>query len=79
VFGEANDGVVPLSSQLNATGSVLTSIPGGVSANTFQGAIHSPGLEALDFSPPTEVSTASGVPDAVVNLLNEATNGPDFH
>ncbi len=79
VFGEANDGVVPLSSQLNATGSVLTSIPGGVSANTFQGAIHSPGFEALDFSPPTEVSTASGVPDAVVNLLNEATNGPDFH
>jgi pimeloyl-ACP methyl ester carboxylesterase len=69
--GEANDGVVPLSSQLNATGST--------SANTLPGVIHSPGFEALNFSPPTEVSPQSGIPDAVVNLLNEATNGPDFH
>ncbi len=78
--GEANDGVVPLSSQLNATGSLLSgSGSGGPSANTFQGVIHSPGFEALNFSPPVELSGSGGIPDAIVNLLNEATNGADFH
>jgi pimeloyl-ACP methyl ester carboxylesterase len=78
VFGFAfNDGVVPLSSQLNGTGS-LVSASGNMSANTFQGVIHSPGFEDLDFSPPTETSPQSGIPDAVINLLNEASNGPDF-
>jgi hypothetical protein len=68
--GQANDGVVPVSSQLNTTGST--------GANTFQGVIHSPGIETLNFAPPSEVDPQSGIPDAVVNLLNEATNGPDF-
>jgi pimeloyl-ACP methyl ester carboxylesterase len=71
VFSAANDAVVPLSSQLNNTTSTPT--------NTFQGVIHSPGIEILNFSPPSEVDSQSGIPDAVVNLLNEATNGPDFH
>jgi len=69
--GEANDGVVALSSQLNSTSSTST--------NTFPGVIHSPGFEALDFSPPTEISREGGIPDAVINLLNESINGPDFH
>jgi hypothetical protein len=76
--GEANDGVVPITSQLNQTGSLLQAA-GGQSANTFQGIIHSPGFEALNFSPPTEVGPQNSIADAVVNLLNEATNGPDFH
>jgi len=36
------------------------------------------GFEALNFSPPSEVYTSSGIPDEVINLLNEAVNGPDF-
>ena len=50
----------------------------GQPPNTFPGAIHSPGFEALDFSPPTEVSPQSGIPDAVINLLNESITGADF-
>lgn len=69
--GAANDGVVPVSSQLNNTTSTTT--------NTFQGVIHSPGIEQLNFAAPSEVNPQSGIPDAVVNLLNEATNGSDFH
>jgi hypothetical protein len=68
--GEANDGVVPLSSQLNARGST--------GSNTFQGAIHSPGIEVLNFSPPSEVDPQSLIPDEVIYLLNETTTGPDF-
>jgi PGAP1-like protein len=68
---QANDGVVPVTSQLNTTSSTA--------ANTFPGVIHSPGIETLNFFGPSEVDSQSGIPDAVVNLLNEATNGPDFH
>jgi hypothetical protein len=44
----------------------------------FPGVMHSPGLEGLNFSPPTEVDPASGIPDEVINLLNEQITGPDF-
>jgi hypothetical protein len=43
------------------------------------GVIHSPGIELLGFNPPSELDSSSGIPDAVVNLLNEAINGADFH
>jgi hypothetical protein len=72
----ANDGMVPVTSQLNtgqANGTTSTT------ANTLSGVIHSPGIELLGFNPPSEVDPSSGIPDAVVNLLNEATNGTDFH
>lgn len=68
--GAANDAIVPVSSQLNGKGST--------GANTFQGVIHSPGIEVLNFAPPSEVDPSSGIPDAVINLLNESTTGPDF-
>ena len=71
VFSAANDGIVPVSSQLNGTTSATT--------NTFQGVIHSPGIEILNFTAPTELDSQSGIPDAVVGLLNEDVNGPDFH
>jgi hypothetical protein len=69
--GQANDGVVTVNSQLNTTTSTAT--------NTFQGVIHSPGIETLNFAAPSEVDPQSGIPDAVVNLLNEPIDGPDFH
>ncbi|HZR28358.1 MAG TPA: hypothetical protein VFA71_06225 [Terriglobales bacterium] len=66
--GAANDGIVPLTSQVNGTTSTLI----------FSGIIHSPGIESLNFNPPTEVDSASGIPDEVINLLNEPINGADF-
>ena len=66
--GAANDGIVLVTSQLNGMPSTLT----------FSGVIHSPGFERLNFSPPAEVDSASGIPDAVVNLLNESVYGADF-
>jgi len=66
--GAANDGIVPLTSQVNGTTSTLI----------FSGVIHSPGIESLDFMPPAEVDPASGIPDEVINLLNEPISGPDF-
>jgi pimeloyl-ACP methyl ester carboxylesterase len=72
----ANDGIVPVTSQLNtgqANGTTSTT------ANTLSGVIHSPGIEPLGFNPPSELDASSGIPDAVVNLLNEATNGADFY
>ena len=71
--GVANDGIVPVTSQLNSP--IVTSS----AANTFPGVIHSPGILDLGFSPPSELDPSSGIPDAVVNLLNEAPNGSDFH
>jgi pimeloyl-ACP methyl ester carboxylesterase len=78
VFGEAampnalNDGIVPLNSQLNGFGSVTN-------GNTLLGVIHSPSIANLGFSPPSELDSASGIPDLVINLLNEPRNGSDFH
>jgi len=69
LFGEANDGIVPLGSQLNATSNLLL---------TFSGVIHSPGIEALGFNSPSELDSASGIPDKIMDLLNEATDSVDF-
>lgn len=75
VFGDvANDGLVPVYSQLNYTSSSM-----GTGGNTYTGVIHTSMLTALGFAVPSELDSGSGIPDAVVNLLNEATNGPDFH
>ncbi len=69
VFNNAgNDGIVPLTSQLNGKSSTLVHL----------GVIHSPGLKGLDFDPPTELDLGSGIPGDLINLLNEAINGPDF-
>jgi len=70
VFGQDNDAVVPLSSQLNST----TLRP----QTLIIGAIHSAGMKALNFNGPTELESQSGIPDVIVNLLNEPLNGGDF-
>jgi hypothetical protein len=69
VFGlSANDGVVPLTSQVNMT-------TGGI---TFSGYVHSPGLiEGLDFVGPSLLDEGV-VPTAAVDLLNEPKTGSDF-
>jgi len=69
--GSPNDGIVPVVSQLNNTNNA--------GALVFIGFIHSPGMETLDFVGPSEVDSASGIPDEVINLLDEATNGSDFN
>jgi len=71
VFGQYNDAVVPLLSQLNGG-------TAGPNTPTLMGVIHSPGLEALNFLPPTELDQGSGVPAQVIYLLNEPPNGSDF-
>jgi hypothetical protein len=69
VFGGLeNDGIVTLASQLNGKSSTLV----------HSGVVHSPGLTALDFNPPTELDTGSGIPGDLINLLNEDIGGPDF-
>jgi|HubBroStandDraft_5_1064220.scaffolds.fasta_scaffold1052258_1 hypothetical protein len=68
---ELNDGIVPVASQLNDTSEIS-----GLFA--FPGVIHSPGIEALGFSGPSELDSASGIPDFVIDLLNESTNGAAF-
>jgi hypothetical protein len=35
-------------------------------------------MEGLNFNGPTELDVSSDVPGAVINLLNEPINGPDF-
>jgi hypothetical protein len=68
-FGEANDGIVPVSSQF-----------GGVSSTLLKtGIIHSPGIERLNFLGPSGLDAGSGVPDLVIDLLNEPITGSDFH
>lgn len=66
--GTPNDGIVTVASQLN----------GSASALTFPGVIHSAGIESLNFLAPAELDTGSGIPDEVINLLNEPTSGSDF-
>ena len=66
--GAPNDAIVPLTSQLSGESSALV----------FPGVIHSRGIEDLDFIGPSEVDSGSGIPDEVINLLNEQTTGSDF-
>jgi hypothetical protein len=67
--GEANDGIVPVSSQLSGLSSALLKI----------GVIHSPGTEQLNLRGPSELDYGSGIPDQVIDLLNEPVTGSDFH
>lgn len=69
-FGQANDAVVPLNSQLN----------GGSLGVTADGVIHSWGLEKLGFYGPIELVSdpANSIPTGVINLLNERLDGPDY-
>jgi triacylglycerol esterase/lipase EstA (alpha/beta hydrolase family) len=72
VFNSAlNDAIVPATSQLNGTTTqtLLFYSPG---------VIHSHELVILDFLLPSELDSLSGVPDAIVDLLNEPTDGNDF-
>lgn len=71
VFGQNNDAVVPIISQLNG-GSVGPNVP------TQPGLIHSVGMETLDFSPPTELFSGSAFVSQVITLLNEQPDGCDF-
>lgn len=66
--GAPSDGIVTVASQLNGSASTLT----------YPGVIHSAGLENLNFLAPAELDTGSGIPDEVVNLLNEPVTGNDF-
>jgi hypothetical protein len=70
-FGnQANDGIVPLASQLNN--------PNPNSLFVFKG-VHSPGTESLGLLPPSELDADSLTPDQVVDLLNQRTdNSPWF-
>jgi pimeloyl-ACP methyl ester carboxylesterase len=71
--GSANDGVVPLTSQLNGAATGGTPGGGGPVANI----IHSDSLSQLDFIGFSELNSGSMAAYAV-DLLNEAKNGPDF-
>jgi hypothetical protein len=42
------------------------------------GVIHSHGVERLNFTSPTTLDPASGIPDEVIKLPNEPIAGPDF-
>lgn len=68
IFGQPSDSVVPLASELN-----------GGSGTPFDGVIHSAGMERLNFNGPTELDGNSNIPSRVIDLLNEASNGSDFH
>jgi len=68
VFGQASDAIVPQTSQL-----------GGGSGLLFSGVIHSGGAVALSFKGPTELDEASQISAKVIDLLNERSNGSDFH
>ena len=72
--GSANDGLVTITSQLRGEPSIT-----GSGGNTYVGSIHTSALKALGFGVPSELDLESGIPDAVMNLLDEATNGSDFH
>jgi hypothetical protein len=76
VFGEANDAIVGLSSQLNN----LSADPGQLFTNdgSGRGFVHSPGTERLGFLGPS-VLDPSAVPSQVINLLNTPISSQVFH
>ncbi len=84
-FGEANDGVVGLSSQLAGFGAP----PANGNPNPVTGLIHSSSLDRLGFTPPGELdsatdasgnpTSAAGIQALVIQFLNEAPSGQDFH
>ena len=68
IFGQNNDTIVPQDSALNN----LTGLE-------YSGVIHTAGLETLDFNGPSVLDAASNISSEVINLLNEAPTGIDFH
>jgi pimeloyl-ACP methyl ester carboxylesterase len=76
VFGEANDAIVGLSSQLNN----LSADPGQLFTNdgSGRGFVHSAGTERLGFLGPS-VLDPSAVPNQVINLLNTPISSQVFH
>ena len=68
VYGQGNDTIVPLDSALNN----LTGLQ-------YSGVIHTAALETLDFNGPSVLDPASNISSEVINLLNEAPTGTDFH
>ncbi len=68
IYGQANDTIVPLDSALNN----LTGLQ-------YSGVIHTAALETLDFDGPSVLDPASTISTEVINLLNEAPTGTDFH
>jgi hypothetical protein len=71
VFGGVDsDAVVPVSSQQNGCEVNLLPLPG---------VVHSPGMvTGLGFHGPSELDSASGVPNLVLTLLNDSPGGTDF-
>lgn len=67
VFGQANDAIVPQTSQLD-----------GGNGQVVAGVIHSGGVANLSFKGPDELDGGSGIPAKVVDLLNERLDGTDF-
>ncbi|MFZ0038284.1 MAG: hypothetical protein WAK91_12725 [Candidatus Acidiferrales bacterium] len=68
VYGENNDTIVPINSALNLLAGLQ-----------YSGVIHTAALETLDFNGPSVLDPASNISTEVINLLNEAPNGTDFH
>jgi hypothetical protein len=68
IYGQDNDAMVPEISVLNK-----------LTGQEFTGVIHSSGLETLDFNGPSVLDPASTISNEVINLLNEAPTGSDFH
>jgi pimeloyl-ACP methyl ester carboxylesterase len=68
IYGQGNDTIVPLDSALNN----LTGLQ-------YSGVIHTAALETLDFDGPSVLDPASNISSEVINLLNEAPTGTDFH
>ncbi|HET9184453.1 MAG TPA: hypothetical protein VFP59_20210 [Candidatus Angelobacter sp.] len=66
-----NDSMVPVTSQLNgrADGDGFV----------FQGFLHSPGLEELDFAGPSETDPNTKISNEVIQLLNTPVTDPIFH
>jgi pimeloyl-ACP methyl ester carboxylesterase len=68
IYGQNNDTIVPVDSSLNN----LTGL-------SYSGVIHTAALETLNFNGPSVLDPASGISSEVINLLNEAPTGTDFH
>jgi pimeloyl-ACP methyl ester carboxylesterase len=67
-YGHDSDAIVPIRSQLNNNS-------GSISPNV----IHTADIEQLGFGGPGELEGTNTVPNIVINLLNEASSGSDFH
>jgi pimeloyl-ACP methyl ester carboxylesterase len=68
--GQSSDAVVPLLSEANSSVSI-----------TKYGVIHSSSFESLGFSGPSELDSdaQTGIPSAVIHLLNTPVTANDFH